>query len=172
VTGVIPNTAVEAILTTSGRVDVVVVKTGYNDWFSDFPAEFDAVVRAARQKGAHTVVWLTYNEEARPLSRTTARRAYAENNTDLRRLANDPRYRDVIVVDWLGYSWPHRFEWFWDGTHMTREGSWAQTDYVARWIAAIEHRPCPRPRVPGGAIADPCPPPDSVGAYATPSVLY
>lgn len=172
VTGVIPNTAVEAILTTAGRVDIVVVKTGYNDWFSDFPAEFDAVVSAARQKGAHTVVWLTYNEEARPASRTKARQAYAENNVDLRRLASDHRYRDVIVVDWLGYSWPHRYEWFWDGTHMTSEGTWAQTDYVARWIAAIEHRPCPRPRSPGAPVADPCQPPDSTGAYATPSVLY
>ena len=47
VTHLVPNTAVEAILGTPGRIDVLVVKTGYNDWNSNFPAEFDAVVAPA-----------------------------------------------------------------------------------------------------------------------------
>lgn len=153
VTGVIPNTAVEAIRTTPGRVDIVVMKTGYNDWFSDFPAEFHAVVDAARRKGAHTVLWLTYNVDVRP-NRPQARLAYTENNADLRRLVTLPQYPDVLLGDWLAYSRPRQMEWFWDGTHMTREGSWAQAEYVSRWIAAIEHRPCP-----GSTTDVPCPAP-------------
>jgi hypothetical protein len=153
VTGVIPNTAVEAILTTPGRIDIVVIKTGYNDWFSDFPTEFHAVVDAARRRGAHTVVWQTYNEDVRP-NKPRNRQAYYENNVDLRRLVTLPQYSDVLLGDWLTYSRPHQFEWFWDGTHMTREGSWAQAEYVSRWVAAIEHRPCP-----GTTTQDACPAP-------------
>lgn len=159
-----PNTAVEAILGTPGSLDIVVVKAGYNDWFSDFPVEFDAVVGAARSKGAHTIIWLNQNETVR---RDTARRAYQENNVDLRRLATLPQYSDVVFADWLGYS-DQRQDWFHDGTHVTRAGAFATTDYVARWIAALEHRPCPRPWVAGGPIPDPCPPPDAIGPVPDP----
>jgi hypothetical protein len=159
-----PNTAVEAILGTPGTLDIVVVKAGYNDWFSDFPAEFDAVVAAARAKGAHTVVWLNQNETVR---RDTARRAYQENNADLRVLSTLPQYADVVVADWLGYS-DRRQDWFHDGTHVTRSGAFAITDYVARWIAALEHRPCPRPWVVGGPIPDPCPAPEAIGPVPDP----
>lgn len=168
VTGHVPNTAVEAISTTPGPFDIVVVKTGYNDWFSDFPAEFDAVVQAARANGAHTIIWLTYNVDvARPL----ARRAYEENNADLRSLVTDPRYSDVQLADWLAYSGP-RQDWFVDGTHLTTSGTWAIADYISRWVAAIEHRPCPRPWALDWPTPDPCPAPDLVGAPADPQALY
>jgi hypothetical protein len=163
-TGQIPNTAVQAILGTPGHLDVVVVKAGYNDWFSDFPAEFDAVVQAARAKGAHTVVWFTQNEN---VSRSNARRAYQENNADLRWLTSLPRYSDVVLADWLAYSNP-RPDWFYDGTHVGRAGAYAIADFAARWIAALEHRPCPRPWVLGGPIFDPCPPPELVGPVPDP----
>ncbi len=170
VTGVIPNTAVEAILTTPGTLDVVVVKTGYNDWFSDFPAEFAATVDAARAKGAHTILWFSYNEELRDSNgrvRTRAGQAYRENNADLYRLVDQPEYADVMLADWREYSL-QRPDWFFDGTHTTTAGSFAITDYTARWIAAIEHRPCPRPRVPGGEVLDPCPIPDLLGPVPDP----
>lgn len=174
VTGLIPNTAVEAITGTPGRLDVVVVKTGYNDWFSDFPAEFDATVEAARAKGAHTIVWMSYNEELRGSDgrvRVRAGQAYRENNADLYRLVERPEYDDVLLADWRAYSLGHP-EWFFDGTHTTRAGSYAITDYASRWVAAIEHRPCPRPWTPGGEILDPCPIPDLVGPVADPVALY
>jgi len=168
ITNVIPNTALEAIVGTPGRLDIVAVKTGYNDWFSDFPAEFDAVVAAARSKGAHTILWLTYNED---VARPTARQAYAENNADLRVLAALPQYDDVLVADWLAYS-RLRQDWFWDGTHLTPDGAWALTDYVSRWAAAIEHRPCPRGWTPGEAAPDPCPAPEQRGPVPFPRGLY
>lgn len=163
-TGLFPNTAVEAILSTPGALDYVVVKGGYNDWFSDFPTEFDAVVQASRAKGAHTIIWLNQNEG---VSRPTARRAYEENNADLRWLSQLPQYSDVVFADWLGYSGARR-DWFWDGTHVTPAGAYAITDYVARWIAAREHRPCPRAWAVGAAAADPCPPPDATGPVPDP----
>ena len=168
VTNVIPNTAVEAIAGSTGRFEIVVIKTGYNDWFSDFPTEFDAVVTAARSKGAHTILWLTYNED---VDRPTARRAYVENNIDLRALTALPRYDDVILADWLSYS-RHRQDWFWDGTHLTPDGAWALTDYVSRWSAAIEHRPCPRGWTTGETPPDPCPVPERRGPVPDPRSLY
>ena len=164
VTNRTPNTAVEAILGTPGTLDIVVVKAGFNDWFSDFPTEFDAVVNASRSKGAHTIIWFTQNETVR---RDTARRAYQENNVDLRWLTTLPQYSDVVLADWFGYS-DQRQDWFHDGTHVTRAGAYAITDYVARWVAALEHRPCPRPWTVGGATPDPCPAPDLIGPVPDP----
>lgn len=162
-----PNTAVEAIAAAAGSFDIVAIKTGYNDWFSDFPAAFDAVVGAARSKGAHTVLWMSYNEDRVSAG---AHRAFAANNADLRRLAALPQYPDVLVADWLTYS-RTRADWFWDGTHLTPDGAYAVTDYLARWAAAIEHRPCPRPWVAGGPVVDPCVPPEWIGPVADPRRL-
>jgi hypothetical protein len=164
ITNITPDTAVEAILSAPGTFDYVVVKAGYNDWFSDFPAEFGAVVGAARAKGAHTVIWFTQNEA---VGRTRAQQAYIENNVDLRWLTALPQYTDVVLANWQGYADP-RPDWFHDGTHVTHAGAYAITDYVARWIAALEHRPCPRPWVVGGPVADPCPSPDVVGPVPDP----
>ncbi len=167
-TGLVPNTAVEAIATTPGPLDIVVVKTGYNDWFSDFPAEFDAVVRTARAAGAHTIVWMSYNDD---VPRSNARRAYQENNADLYRLVQLPRYADVRLADWRAYSSP-RQEWFHDGTHVSVSGAYALADFIARWIAAVEHRPCPQPWTTGRSIPDPCPIPERIGAVPDPIGLY
>jgi hypothetical protein len=167
-TGMIPNTAVEAIASTPGRLDVVIVKTGFNDWFNDFPAAFDAVVQTSRAKGAHTILWLTYNETSRSVR---GRQAYHQNNVDLRRLAALPRYADVLVGDWQIYA-DGRPEWFWDGIHLTPEGAWALTDYVSRWMAAAEHRPCPRPWTLGAPVPDPCPVPEQLGPVPSPRSLY
>ena len=168
VTNVVPNTAVEAILGTAGRIDVLVVKTGYNDWNSNFPGEFDAVVNAGRVKGAHTILWMSYTEnQVSPKSR----QAYQENNADLYRLVTLPQYSDVVLADWRAYTSGIDF-WTWDGSHLTEAGSWLQTDYVSRWVAAIEHRPCPRPWGPGGPTFDPCPPPESIGPVPSAQALY
>lgn len=167
VTGVTPNTAVEAILTTPGELDVVVVKTGYNDWFDDLRPDVDAVVRAARSKGAHTVLWQTYNQLRRSANGAEAMR---ENNRQLREIITRSAYPDVLIADWAVYS-AGRDDWFWDGIHMTREGSFAQADYISRWVAAIEHRACPAPWSVGGPVVDPCVPPEWVGPVPAPELL-
>jgi hypothetical protein len=168
VTHVVPNTAVEAIHELPGTIDVLVVKTGYNDWNSNFPAEFDAVVNAGRAKGAHTILWLSYTES---VTSPKSRQAYQENNADLYHLVTLPQYSDVLLADWRGYT-AHIDYWTWDGSHLTEAGSWLTTDYVSRWMAAIEHRPCPRPWSPGGPILDPCPIPDLLGPVPNVFALY
>lgn len=167
-TGVRPTNAVEAILATPGTVDIVYIKVGYNDWFTHFPTEFDAVVQAARAKGAHTVLWQTYNTA---VYRPTEYLAYTEKNASLRAIVGLPQYGDVHLADWAAYSDPRR-DWFWDGIHTTTAGSWAQPDYISRWIAHLERRPCPRPWALGQPTPDPCPKPESVGAVPDPVSLY
>jgi hypothetical protein len=164
----VPNTAVEAILGTPGRIDVLVVKTGYNDWNSNFPGEFDAVVRAGRAKGAHTILWLSYTENQHS---PKSSQAYRENNADLYQLVTLPQYSDVVLADWRAYTSGIDY-WTWDGSHLTEAGSWLQTDFVSRWMAALEHRPCPRPWGPGGPDFDPCPPPESIGPVPNVAALY
>jgi hypothetical protein len=168
VTGFIPNTAFEAIMGTPGRLDIVVIKTGYNDWNSNFPWEFDTIVNAARSKGAHTIIWLSYSDN---VASPGGRRAYQENNIDLFQLTQLPQYSDVLIGNWRDYT-AGAGHWSWDGAHLTELGSYLLTDYIARWVAAIEHRPCPRPWGPGGPSFDPCPSPDSVGAVPDVRALY
>ena len=167
-TGVRPTTAVEAIHAAPGAFDVVYIKAGYNDWFTHFPTEFDAVVRAARAKGAHTVLWQSYNTA---VFRPTEQRAYLEKNASLRAIVGLPQYDDVHLADWAAYSDP-RPDWFWDGIHVTTAGAWAIPDYISRWIAHLERRPCPRPWAVGQPTPDPCPKPEWRGAVPNPISLY
>jgi hypothetical protein len=170
VTGRIPNTILEAIQASPGPFDVVLVRAGYNDWNSDFPSEFDTIVRAARAKGAHTILWMSYTSEWSPSQ--NALRAYQENNADLYRLVTLPQYADVVLADLDAYTRTAPDDWTWDGAHLTEYGTWLTTDYIARLMAAIEHRPCPKPWGPGGPVYDPCPKPEFVGAVPNVVALY
>src|SRR5690606_5272335 len=100
---------------------------------------YDVIVQAARAKGAKVILWATYTEFSY-IGRGAAE-AYQYNNAITRYLSGQPQYSDVLTADWSNYSWP-RGEWFWDGTHMYRPGAWGTADYIARWVAAIVHRPC------------------------------
>ena len=165
----VPNTAYEAITTTPGWVDAVVIMTGYNDWFDDFGYLFDTIVRAARAKGARQIVWLTYSEGGQS---PTANRAYQLNNSDLRRVAAQPAYSDVQVADWNAYN--HRGDnWVWpDGIHLTNRGAFGLADYFSRWLAHLEGRPCAAPWTGGGPLDDPCPNPDGTGIAADIRSVY
>ena len=77
----------------------------------------------------------------------------------------------MLLADWRAYT-SGIDDWTWDGSHLTEVGSWLQTDYVSRWMAAIEHRPCPQPWGPGGPMFDPCPIPDSIGPVPNVISLY
>jgi hypothetical protein len=170
VTGRIPNTIFEAVIGAPGTYDMVVVRAGYNDWNSDFPSEFDAVVQAARSKGAHTIIWMSYTAEW--AESPNALRAYHENNADLFRLVTLPQYTDVVLADLDAYTRTALPSWTWDGAHLTEYGTWLITDYIARFVAAIEHRPCPQPWGPGGAVLTPCPKPEVIGAVPDVMSLY
>ena len=170
VTGRIPNTILEAVLEAPGTFDIVVVRAGYNDWDASFPSYFDSVVRAARAKGAHTVLWMSYTAEWSPYP--NALRAYREHNADLARLTALPQYSDVLIADLDAYMRDAPESWTWDGAHLTEYGTWLITDYISRWVAAVDHRPCPTPWGPGGVTYDPCPKPEVVGPVPDVLALY
>ncbi len=168
VTGRIPNTALEAVSAAPGTFDIVYMDVGHNDWHDpDFAWQVDLIMQAARSKGAKVVLWATYTEHVR--IQGGAAQAYAWNNAMLRALK--PRYPDMVIADWSTYSSWHP-DWFWDGTHMYRAGAWGVADYIARWTAAITHRPCPAPWVRGGPIDVPCPNPDAAGAPVDVMSIY
>ena len=162
-----PPTAVDVLrglAATGARFDYVVITAGHND-ASRFELAFDRVVNGARGVGAHTIIWQNYTalSDFGHLDR---------NSALLGALTARPEYGDVRLADWRTYTLGTGTAWLWDGIHMTTAGAWGQTDYLARWVAALEHRPCPAPWAPGAPVLAPCPIPDTIGRPANPAGLY
>ncbi len=155
----VPNTAVQAISSTPGALDGVVVKSGYNDGAPGFADAVTRVVAASRAKGAKWVIWLTYSEGP-----NTPNGSYVQNNATLRRLAASGAYDDLVVADWRTYADGSHGWYADDRVHLLGAGAWATADYIARWVAAVQHMPCPRPWTVAGTLDDPCPSPDSFAA--------
>ena len=59
-----------------------------------------------------------------------------------------------------------------DGIHLTLEGALGVADYISRWIAHLEGRPCPMPTAPGGVLAPTCANPDTQPPIADITALY
>lgn len=155
-----PNTVEEAILSTPGVLDVVVVMSGHNDWHDPFGSFVDQIMAAARSKGATQVVWLTLSTGKQPGSSATAIGVYAENTRLL--WESVPRHPDLVVADWRTYN---QRSWGWmsdDGVHLATRGAFGLADYISRWIAYLDGRACTAPLDPGGARQDPCPNPNTM----------
>lgn len=156
----VPNTVEEAILSTPGVLDVVVVMSGHNDWHDPFGSFVDTIMDAARSKGADQVVWLTLSTGTQPGSSATAIEVYAENTQLLWESA--PRHPDLIVADWRTYN-QRSLGWMGDdGVHLEARGAFGLADYIARWMAHLDGRACPAPLFPGGALQDPCANPNTM----------
>jgi hypothetical protein len=162
-----PPTALDvlhALAAAGERFEYVVVTAGHNDSYR-FELGFTRVVVAARDVGAHTIIWQNYS----------ALSEYGHldlNSALLSELTARPEFGDVRLADWRSYTLDTGSSWLWDGIHMTNAGAWGQTDYLARWIAALEHRPCPAAWAPDEPVPDPCPRPDAVGRPTDPAGLY
>jgi hypothetical protein len=165
-TGLVPSTAVEAIRSAPGPIDVVVLRVGYNESASTFASSAEAVLAAARARGARVVVWLTFSEGT-----GTQLRTYAQNNAVLRSLASSGAWPELQMADWRAYAAPNGAWYSPDRVHLQGSGAWATADYVARWVAHVTHRPCPRPWVPGDAVSERCPDPDAEAARRGPPDL-
>jgi hypothetical protein len=165
-TGLVPDTAVQAIRRASGAIDVVVVKAGYNEGAIGFDNAVTQVVVAARERGVDAVVWLTYSEgTGSQLAR------YQVNNAMLRRLAASGDYPELQIADWRSYAATSSGWYAGDRVHLQGLGAWATADYISRWVAHATHRPCPVPWTPGGAIDEVCPDPDlTAAAFGTPNL--
>jgi hypothetical protein len=169
-----PPNAVDTIEDADGDFDVVVVMAGYDEWWTTFPNSFDDAVDAARDHGAAHVVWLTFTEGVGYIGPdgTRANEAFVRNNATLRQKVSSGAFPDVVLADWDAYSEP-RPDWFnEDGIHLNIPGAYSLADYISRKVAAIEGRPCPAPREPGGQIEQPCPDPDGGPPVADARALY
>ncbi len=158
-TGAVPDTAVHAIANAPGALDVVVMKTGYNEGTIGFESDVVQVVLTARARGIDLVLWLTYSEGT-----GTQLNRYPINNAVVRRLAASGAYPELQVADWRTYAASSSGWYAGDRVHLQGAGAWATADYVSRWVAHATHRPCPMPWVPGAAVDDPCPDPDATAA--------
>jgi hypothetical protein len=90
----------------------VIILVGYNDDPHVYADGFDAVARAMRNRGVKQILWLTL----RPVYQQ-----YKITNSVIR--SKSHRWPIVTVVNWAGYSWPHK-DWFGsDGIHFTSGGA-------------------------------------------------
>jgi hypothetical protein len=170
----LPPNAVEAIGTADGSFDYVVVMAGYDEWWTSFPESFEEVIAASRAKGARRIIWLTYREGVayKLLTGELADEAFVKNNQTLRDKVSSGAFPDVLLAEWYPHTkvdngWISR-----DGIHLTREGALGVADYISRWIAYVEGRPCPMPTVRGGVVEPTCPNPDTQPPIADVVALY
>ena len=147
---------------------------GYDEWWTSFPRSFDAVVEAARAKGAQHIIWLTYREGVKYKlpSGDLADEAFVKNNQTLRDKVASGAFPDVLLAQWYPHTardigWISR-----DGIHLTLKGALGVADYISRWVAHVEGLPCPTPREPGGTIEAVCPNPDTQPPIAHVDQLY
>jgi hypothetical protein len=78
----------------------------------------------------------------------------------------------VLLAQWYPHTkvdngWISR-----DGIHLTLKGALGVADYISRWIAYLEGRPCPMPASPGAALAPTCANPDTEPPIADIAALY
>ncbi len=158
-----PPNAVDAINAQPGTFDVVVIMTGYNDWYTSIPSAFDAVVAASRAKGATEIVWLTYRVDSdytNPTTGTSSEMSYMLANAIIHTKVASGDYPDVRIADWSTYT-AEADTWFTaDGIHFTVPGAYGAADFISRHLAFGWGEPCPMPWTPGGAVEEPCSTPD------------
>lgn len=155
----VPDNAAEAIRARGGPFDVVVIMTGYNDWYTEFGRGFEQVVDAARRSGASEIVWLTYRERTdyrNPTGGASQLESFRAANADLRARVASGAWPDVTIAGWNAYtSSADSDAWFTsDGIHLTLAGSYGVADFISRTIAARHGEPCPGPSGTGGG--SPC----------------
>ena len=170
-----PPNAVQTINETAGVLDDVVIMTGYNDWHTTFADAVDQVMTAARAKGAHRVIWLTYREGTayrNPTGATPQDAGFRIQNQALRAKAGSGAYPDLHVADYDAYT-RNTTGWYTsDGVHFTVAGAYGTADYISRVVAATHGERCPAPLSVGGVAASPCPHPDTHAAITDPLGLY
>lgn len=169
-----PPNGLETIKSSDGVFDDVVIMAGYDEWWTTFPKSFEEVVAAARAKGAHRIIWLTYREGVtyRLPDERGANEAYIKNNATIRAMAASGFYPDLVVADWNRYT-TNVPTWLGvDGIHLNRTGAYGVADYISRVVAYTSGRPCPLPREVGGTVERPCANPDETGPPSDVVALY
>ncbi len=154
-----PRTVISEIaaLPAVGPEDVLVIGTGYDDWWQRFSDDFDTVVAAARAKGFRHIAWSTFRSN---VTYGGLGEYYAIMNEVLYAKVASGEYPDVRIWDYHTYTL-EASGWFTsDGIHLTRLGAFGSADWISRQVAAYDDRPCAQPWAPGQPIETPCPDPD------------
>ena len=149
-----------------GPEDILVIATGYDDWYQRFSSDFDVVVATARNKGFHHIVWIDYRSNVGYTLPGSGglRSNYGEMNRVLDQKLASGAYPEVRRWRFDQYT-AGATGWFYsDGIHQTPLGSWGVADWISRHVRAFDDRPCVRPWAPGGPVADPCRDPDALSA--------
>jgi hypothetical protein len=155
-----PRTVVGEIevLAPAGPEDMLVIATGYDDWYLRFSSDFDVVMAAARAKGFHHVAWVTFRSNV-PYG---SGGFYAVMNNVMREKVASGLFPEVRIWDYESYT-AQVDGWFTsDGIHLTSLGAWGSADWLSRHVRAFDDRPCAQPMRPGAAPLDPCPDPDTL----------
>jgi hypothetical protein len=107
-----PPTVVELVRKRAQRMGkITVIDVGYNDDPGYYGRYLDTVMRALRNAGVQTVVWLTLRDPEH---------VYQPANWDIRNKTK--KWPQLVIADWDGYSADHP-EWFReDGIHPTDLG--------------------------------------------------
>jgi hypothetical protein len=143
-----------------GPEEILLIATGYDDWYGRFSSDFDIVVNTARAKGFHHIVWADFVVSTNYRQPGSLLPNYTEMNRILAEKVASGRFPDVRVWSLNAYV-AGTSGWFYsDGIHETPLGSWGVADWVSRHVRAFDDRACPQPWTPGGPVADPCPDPD------------
>lgn len=131
--------------------DVLLVMAGYHSYPDTIASEFRAVVKAARDRGFASIVWMTLRESTHYPGVGQDASIYATFNRAVRSVIAEGGYEDVVVLDWNAYSAP-RLDWFVpDGIHVNLRGTLALGEYISLAMAALDGRPCP-----GSPLRVPC----------------
>ena len=143
-----------------GPEEILLIATGYDDYYPRFSSDFDIVVATARARGYHHIVWATFVVSTRYRQPGSLTPNYIAMNGILADKIASGNYPDVRLWDLDSYV-AGTSGWFYsDGIHETPLGSWGIADWVSRHVRAFDDRPCAQPVRPGGAVQDPCPNPD------------
>jgi hypothetical protein len=153
------------VLPAVGPEDMLVIATGYDDWYQRFSSDFDIVIATARAKGFHHIAWVTFRSDV-PYGPY-----YAIMNDIVRAKLATGDYPEVRLWDYEAYT-ASVSGWFTsDGIHLTRLGGWGSADWISRHVRAFDDRPCPQPMRPGEAPLDPCPDPETLpGSLGHPDI--
>jgi len=131
--------------------DVLFVMAGYHSYPDTIASEFRAVVKAARDRGFDSIVWMTLRESTHYPGVGNDASVYATFNRSVRSVIAEGGYEDVVVLDWNAYS-ASRLDWFVpDGIHVNLRGALALGEYVSLAMAALDGRSCP-----GASLRAPC----------------
>ncbi len=143
-----------------GPEEILLIATGYDDYYGRFSSDFDIVVATARARGYHHIVWATFVVSTQYRQPGSLTPNYIAMNEILADKIASGNYPDVRLWDLDSYV-AGTTGWFYsDGIHETPLGSWGIADWVSRHVRAFDDRPCAQPLGPGRAVQDPCPNPD------------